>query len=199
VSGQRHASAALYTPPPRKGPPISIGQEAGWASEPVWTQRAEEKSFAPAGDGTSNVRSSGRPVVRSSGRPVVRSSGRPVFSQTLYWLSYPASICNLGYNNFKKWTLSVFIKCSGCHKMLVTVQSMSVVCAMMWCLSALFQSVSVVRTEELRGSESNQMEHIGFCMPMKLYWTVERTFNLNTDGTKNIWSACKSKTLDLRF
>jgi hypothetical protein len=25
-------------------------QEAGWASEPVWTQRLEEKSFAPAGD-----------------------------------------------------------------------------------------------------------------------------------------------------
>jgi hypothetical protein len=31
--------------PPRKGPLIPIGQEAGWASEPVWTQRIEEKSF----------------------------------------------------------------------------------------------------------------------------------------------------------
>jgi hypothetical protein len=25
--------------------PVPIGQEAGWASEPVWTQRLEEKSF----------------------------------------------------------------------------------------------------------------------------------------------------------
>jgi hypothetical protein len=28
-----------------KVPPVSIVQEAGWASEPVWTQRLEEKSF----------------------------------------------------------------------------------------------------------------------------------------------------------
>jgi hypothetical protein len=25
--------------PPGKGPPVPIGQEAGWAPEPVWTQR----------------------------------------------------------------------------------------------------------------------------------------------------------------
>jgi len=30
---------------PGKGPPVPIVQEAGWASEPVWTQRLEEKSF----------------------------------------------------------------------------------------------------------------------------------------------------------
>jgi hypothetical protein len=48
VSGQRHALAALL--PPGKGPPVTIVQEAGWASEPVWTQRLEEKSFAIAGD-----------------------------------------------------------------------------------------------------------------------------------------------------
>jgi hypothetical protein len=45
VSGQRHAPAALL-------PPVPIVQEAGWAPEPVWTQRLEEKSFAPAGDRT---------------------------------------------------------------------------------------------------------------------------------------------------
>jgi hypothetical protein len=28
-----------------KGPPMPIVQEAGWASELVWTQRLEEKSF----------------------------------------------------------------------------------------------------------------------------------------------------------
>jgi hypothetical protein len=35
---------------PGKGPPVPIVQEAGWAPEPVWTQRIEEISFAPAGD-----------------------------------------------------------------------------------------------------------------------------------------------------
>jgi hypothetical protein len=43
VSGQRHVPAALL--PPGKGPPVPIVQEAGWAPEPVWTQRFEEKSF----------------------------------------------------------------------------------------------------------------------------------------------------------
>jgi hypothetical protein len=27
---------------PGKGPPVPFGQEAGWAPEPVWTQRLEE-------------------------------------------------------------------------------------------------------------------------------------------------------------
>jgi hypothetical protein len=31
--------------PPEKGLPVPIIQEAGWAPEPVWTQRLEEKSF----------------------------------------------------------------------------------------------------------------------------------------------------------
>jgi hypothetical protein len=35
-----------------KGPPIPSVQETGWAPEPVWTQRLEEKSFVPAGDRT---------------------------------------------------------------------------------------------------------------------------------------------------
>jgi hypothetical protein len=34
-NGQRHAPAALY---PREGPPVYIGQEAGWAPEPVSTR-----------------------------------------------------------------------------------------------------------------------------------------------------------------
>jgi hypothetical protein len=33
-------------------PPVSTGQEAGWAPEPVWTQRLEEKSSASVGDRT---------------------------------------------------------------------------------------------------------------------------------------------------
>jgi hypothetical protein len=31
----------LFTP--GKGPPVPIGQEAGWAPEPMWIQRLEEK------------------------------------------------------------------------------------------------------------------------------------------------------------
>jgi hypothetical protein len=31
--------------PPGEGPPVPIVQEAGWALEPIWTQRLEEKSF----------------------------------------------------------------------------------------------------------------------------------------------------------
>jgi hypothetical protein len=43
------------TPLPRFTP-VPIGQEAGWASELVWTQRIEEKYFASAGDRTPVVR-----------------------------------------------------------------------------------------------------------------------------------------------
>jgi hypothetical protein len=56
VSGQHHAPGALY--PRGKDPPVPIVQEAGWAPEPVWKQRLEEKSFVPAGDRTSIARSS---------------------------------------------------------------------------------------------------------------------------------------------
>jgi len=51
VSGQRHAPAALH--PPGEGPPVPIVQEAGWAPEPVSTQRLQENYFAPAGNRTS--------------------------------------------------------------------------------------------------------------------------------------------------
>jgi hypothetical protein len=55
MSGQRHAPAALC---PGESNPVPIVQEAGWVSEPVWTQRVEEKFFAPAGDWTPIARSS---------------------------------------------------------------------------------------------------------------------------------------------
>jgi hypothetical protein len=41
--------------PPGKEPPVPIVQEAGWAPEPVWTQRLEEKSSASVGDRTATV------------------------------------------------------------------------------------------------------------------------------------------------
>jgi hypothetical protein len=50
--GEWSASRPGRALPPGKGPPVPIVQEAGWAPEPVWTQRLEEKSFAPAGDRT---------------------------------------------------------------------------------------------------------------------------------------------------
>jgi hypothetical protein len=43
---------------PKKGPPVPIAQEAGWAPEQVWTRTLEEKSLASAGDETSISRSS---------------------------------------------------------------------------------------------------------------------------------------------
>jgi hypothetical protein len=43
--------------PPGKGPPVPVGQEAGWAPEPVWTQRLEEESSASVGDWTPVVQS----------------------------------------------------------------------------------------------------------------------------------------------
>jgi hypothetical protein len=46
--------------PPGKEPPVPIVQEAGWAPEPVWTQRLEGKSSASVGDRTPAV----QPVVR---------------------------------------------------------------------------------------------------------------------------------------
>jgi hypothetical protein len=55
--GTRWGWVVSLTPRPN-GPPVLIGQEAGWDPEPVWTQRLQEKSFAPAGDRTSIARSS---------------------------------------------------------------------------------------------------------------------------------------------
>jgi hypothetical protein len=43
--------------PPGKEPPVPIVQEAGWAPEPVWTQRLEEKSSASVRNRTSAVQS----------------------------------------------------------------------------------------------------------------------------------------------
>jgi hypothetical protein len=57
IWGEWSVSRPGHALPPEKGPPVPIVQEAGWAPEPVWTQRLEEKSFAPAGDRTPIVRS----------------------------------------------------------------------------------------------------------------------------------------------
>jgi hypothetical protein len=51
--GEWSASRSGRALSPGKGPPVPIVQEAGWASEPIWTQRLEEKSSASVGDGIS--------------------------------------------------------------------------------------------------------------------------------------------------
>jgi hypothetical protein len=61
--GEWSASRPGRALPPEKGPPVPIVQEAGWAPEPVWTKRLEEKSFAPCRGSNPD-----RPVVQ----PVVR-------------------------------------------------------------------------------------------------------------------------------
>jgi hypothetical protein len=61
--GEWSASRPGRTLTPGKGPPVPIVQEAGWASEPVWTQRLEEKILCPRRGSNPD-----RPVVQ----PVVR-------------------------------------------------------------------------------------------------------------------------------
>jgi hypothetical protein len=56
--GEWSASRPDCALPPLKEPPVPIGQEAGWAPVPVWTQRLEEKSLSSARDRTSITRSS---------------------------------------------------------------------------------------------------------------------------------------------
>jgi hypothetical protein len=61
--GEWSASGPSRALPPGKGPPVPIVQEAGWAPEPVWTQRIEEKSFCPC-RGSNLDRSVVQPVAR---------------------------------------------------------------------------------------------------------------------------------------
>jgi hypothetical protein len=56
--GERSASRSSRALPPGKGPPVPIVHEAGWAPEPIWTQRLEEKPLVSAEDRTSIARSS---------------------------------------------------------------------------------------------------------------------------------------------
>jgi hypothetical protein len=52
-AGEWSASFCSCSLPSGKGLTITIVQEAGWASEPLWTQRQEEKSFACRGSNPS--------------------------------------------------------------------------------------------------------------------------------------------------
>jgi hypothetical protein len=46
--GEWSASRPGSVLPPGKGTPVPIVQEAGWVSEPVWTQMLVKNSFASA-------------------------------------------------------------------------------------------------------------------------------------------------------
>jgi hypothetical protein len=70
--GEWSVSHPGHSLPLGKGPLVRIVEEAGQAPELVWTQRLEERSFAPAGYQT----------------PIARSSSP-------YWLSYPGSLVSL--------------------------------------------------------------------------------------------------------
>jgi hypothetical protein len=50
--GEWSASHPGRSLPPGKEPLVPIGQGAGWAPEPVWTHRPEEKCSASVGDQT---------------------------------------------------------------------------------------------------------------------------------------------------
>jgi hypothetical protein len=53
--GEWSASGPGRPLPPGKEPPVPTVQEAGWAPQPVWTQRLDEKSSASVGDRTPAV------------------------------------------------------------------------------------------------------------------------------------------------
>jgi hypothetical protein len=61
--GEMSVSRPGRTLAPGKGPPVTIAQVAGWAPEPVWTQRLEKKSF-PLCRGSKLDRPIVRPVAR---------------------------------------------------------------------------------------------------------------------------------------
>jgi hypothetical protein len=94
VSGQRHAPAALFHP--GKGPPVPIGQEDGWAPEPVWTQRLEEKSVAPC-QGSNPDRPVVQPVV---GHYTVWANPAPLYAR--YYDDFAQHWKGRSYEHFRE-------------------------------------------------------------------------------------------------
>jgi hypothetical protein len=77
--GEWSASRPGRALPPGKEPPVPIVQEAGWAPEPVWRQRLEEKKSAFVGDRTLVVQS----AVRHSANRLARDTCRAI-SYTIF-------------------------------------------------------------------------------------------------------------------
>jgi hypothetical protein len=57
MRGEWSASRPGRPLPPGEEPPVPVVQEAGWAPDPVWTQRLEKKSSASVGDRTPAIQS----------------------------------------------------------------------------------------------------------------------------------------------
>jgi hypothetical protein len=74
--GERSASRPGRALPPGKEPPVPPVQEAGWAPEPVWTQRLQEKSSASVGDRTPAVQSVVRHYIDWTNRLIALSCTR---------------------------------------------------------------------------------------------------------------------------
>jgi hypothetical protein len=72
--GEWSASRPCRSLAPENGLPVPIAQEAGWAPEPVWPQRLEEKSFRLCRG--SNLY---RPVVQTVARHYTDWAIRPTF------------------------------------------------------------------------------------------------------------------------
>jgi hypothetical protein len=92
VSGQRHAPAALY--PRGKRPPVPIGQEVGWAPDPVWTEILEEKSSASVGDRTPVVLSVIRHVTLPAGNGTLENQ-RNDGTSVIKYLIGPELTCKM--------------------------------------------------------------------------------------------------------
>jgi hypothetical protein len=97
--GERSASRPGRALPPGKGLPVPTLQEAGWAPEPVWTQRLEKESSAPVGDRTPVFQS----VVKLSSNWTItapkwmytsRSQSQPIKQLIFSHLVYRSQILN---------------------------------------------------------------------------------------------------------
>jgi hypothetical protein len=76
---------------PGEGLPLPIGQEAGWAPEPIWTHRLEEKSSCFC-QGSSPDRSVVQSVVRHCTDWAILA---PTLTKTVYLYSVNFKIVNL--------------------------------------------------------------------------------------------------------
>jgi hypothetical protein len=120
VSGKRHVPAALN---PRGKDPVPIGQEAGWAPEPVWIQRLEEKSFRLCRG--SNL---DRPVVQPVSRHYTDSATRPTERRSKYGFYKDASAAfSLCYFCLKSSRL-----CNNLHQAWYTASVVIIITIMIW-------------------------------------------------------------------
>jgi hypothetical protein len=129
VSGQLHAPAAL---PPRKEPPVPIGEEVGWTSEPVWKSWRRENSW-PHRDSNSDF-SVVQPVASrytdyaipapSISAPTLKKYMKYRFSNDLYWhvfqIKFRQNLSNISRHGWtdtdKDGLLYMWTSCVPCLK-----------------------------------------------------------------------------------